>query len=116
VLVVAVIRASQLAAAARPTIPPSLSSSLVERDGAMLAITPAALNDLFQPAGDPPSAWAFSGEYLTSAGAVSPPAPTAAEVRAWARGTGLAVTDRGRLPPDVWTAYAQAHPPVVGDD
>ena len=38
------------------------------------------------------------------------------EVRAWARGTGLAVTDRGRLPPDVWAAYAQAHPSVVGDD
>ena len=33
------------------------------------------------------------------------------EVRAWARGTGLAVTDRGRLPPDVWAAYARG-PPV----
>ena len=52
---------------------------------------------------------------LTSAGAVPPPAPTTKAVRAWARDAGLAVTDRGRLPPDVWTAYSQAHPSVVGD-
>ena len=56
------------------------------------------------------------GAALPLAGEVPPPAPTTAEVRAWARGTGLAVTDRGRLPPEVWAAYAQAHPSVVGDD
>ena len=52
---------------------------------------------------------------LPSAGTVPPPAPTTKAVRAWARQTGLAVTDRGRLPPDVWTAYSLAHPSVVGD-
>ena len=29
---------------------------------------------------------------------------------------GLAVADRGRLAPDVWTAYSQAHPSTVGGD
>ncbi len=53
---------------------------------------------------------------LASVRAVPPPAPTTAEVRAWARDAGLGVTDRGRLPPDVWSAYSQAHPSVGGDD
>ena len=41
---------------------------------------------------------------LPPAGAVPPPAPTTAEVRAWAREEGLTVLDRGRLHPDVWVA------------
>ena len=41
---------------------------------------------------------------LPPAGPV-PPAPTTAEVRAWARQHRLAVADRGRLHPDVWAAY-----------
>jgi hypothetical protein len=36
--------------------------------------------------------------------------PTAAHVRAWARSAGLDVSARGRLRPDVWAAYRQAHP------
>ena len=36
--------------------------------------------------------------------------PTAAQVRAWARGAGLDVSARGRPRPEVWTAYRQAHP------
>lgn len=36
--------------------------------------------------------------------------PPAAEVRAWARATGLAVGDRGRLHPDIWQAWHDAHP------
>jgi hypothetical protein len=39
----------------------------------------------------------------------APPAPTTAEVRAWARALDLAVPDRGRLRPDIWQAWYQAH-------
>ena len=35
--------------------------------------------------------------------------PTTAEVRAWARASGLDVSERGRLRPEVWTAYHRAH-------
>ena len=35
--------------------------------------------------------------------------PTAAQVRAWARAAGHAVSDRGRLPADLWEAYRDAH-------
>ena len=45
---------------------------------------------------------------LPPAGAVPPPAPTTAEVRAWARQQGLTVPDRGRLHPDVWVASRAA--------
>ena len=34
--------------------------------------------------------------------------PTAAQVRAWARAAGLAASDRGRLPADLWDAYRDA--------
>lgn len=43
---------------------------------------------------------------LAPAGAVPPPEPTSAEVRAWARQKGMAVADRGRLHPDVWAAFS----------
>jgi hypothetical protein len=36
------------------------------------------------------------------------PLPSIAEVRAWARSAGLRVSDRGRLPPDVWAAWREA--------
>ncbi len=42
-------------------------------------------------------------------GDVAAPEPTTAEVRAWARTAGLAVPDRGRLRPEVWAAYRDAH-------
>ena len=35
--------------------------------------------------------------------------PTAAQVRAWARASGHAVSDRGRLSADLWQAYRDAH-------
>ena len=38
-----------------------------------------------------------------TAGAAS--APTTAEVRAWARSTGLSVPDRGKLRPEIWAAW-----------
>jgi hypothetical protein len=38
------------------------------------------------------------------------PGPSTAEVRAWARQHGLDVPDRGRLRPDIWTAWHTAHP------
>src|SRR5262245_11524630 len=49
---------------------------------------------------------------LPHAGALPSPEPTAAEVRAWARETGLVVPDRGRLHPNVWAAYREANPPI----
>jgi hypothetical protein len=36
------------------------------------------------------------------------PQPSTAEVRAWARATGLAVPDRGKLRPDIWNAWRSA--------
>lgn len=33
----------------------------------------------------------------------------AAEVRTWAKEAGYEVADRGRLHPDIWLAFAQAH-------
>ena len=37
------------------------------------------------------------------------PEPSTAEVRAWARATGLAVPGRGKLRPGVWAAWRAAH-------
>lgn len=46
----------------------------------------------------------------SSGGVVGPdvPEPTTAEVRAWAREEGLGVSDRGRLPPQIWEAWRAA--------
>jgi len=38
------------------------------------------------------------------------PAPSAAQVRAWAQGAGIMVAAKGRLRPEVWAAYHHAHP------
>jgi hypothetical protein len=38
------------------------------------------------------------------------PGPSTAEVRSWARSTGLAVPDKGRLRPEIWQAWRDAHP------
>ncbi|GGM88475.1 hypothetical protein GCM10009721_11920 [Terrabacter tumescens] len=46
---------------------------------------------------------------LAPAGPVSEPAPSTAVVRAWALAEGLAVSDRGRLRPEIWDAYRAAH-------
>jgi hypothetical protein len=37
------------------------------------------------------------------------PEPTTSEVRAWARTAGMTVPDRGRLRPEVWQAWRDAH-------
>jgi hypothetical protein len=50
-----------------------------------------------------------AGEHGT-AGAPAEPAPSTAEVRAWARANGLDVPDRGRLRPEVHEAWRSAHP------
>jgi hypothetical protein len=42
-------------------------------------------------------------------GAPAAPVPTAAEVRAWARGHGIPVPDRGKLRPQIWDAWRTAH-------
>jgi superfamily II DNA or RNA helicase len=51
------------------------------------------------------------GSSATSARGPNEPAgePTAAQVRAWARTDGHAVSDRGRLPAALWEAYREAH-------
>lgn len=42
-------------------------------------------------------------------GAPAAPDPSTAEVRAWAREQSLNVPDRGRLRPEIWQAWRQAH-------
>jgi hypothetical protein len=65
----------------------------------------AALAERRRTAGAPALA-----EQLPSAGHTLPdPEPTTAQVRAWARGVGLDVADRGRLRPEIWGAYRRAH-------
>ncbi|MGO8848762.1 MAG: ERCC4 domain-containing protein [Mycobacterium sp.] len=39
------------------------------------------------------------------------PAPSTAEIRAWARSVGLEVPDRGRLRPEIWQAWHDANAP-----
>ena len=54
---------------------------------------------------------------LTGAGPVPAREPTTAEVRSWAIAAGLTVADRGRLRPEIWTAYRSAvagSPEAVG--
>jgi hypothetical protein len=46
---------------------------------------------------------------LPLAGPVAPPAPSVADIRAWAVREGLAVASKGRLRPEVTAAYAAAH-------
>lgn len=49
------------------------------------------------------------GAALPPAGPLPPAEPTPAEVRAWARAAGFALSDRGRIPADVRAAYDAAH-------
>jgi len=71
------------------------------------------------------AAHAWAGTEIASAGRLGPlaataetselaqapgaPEPSTAEVRAWARATGLAVPDRGKLRSEVWDAWRAAH-------
>jgi hypothetical protein len=48
---------------------------------------------------------------VETATAPAAPEPTTAELRAWARAAGLAVPGRGRLRPEVWQAWREAHAP-----
>jgi hypothetical protein len=47
---------------------------------------------------------------LPLAGPAPERAPSAAEIRSWARSVGIAVADRGRIPADVRRRYEAAHP------
>ncbi len=47
-------------------------------------------------------------EKLPTGGRIPRPEPTTKEVRAWARNEGLSVPDRGKLRPDIWSAYRDA--------
>ena len=42
-------------------------------------------------------------------GAPDAPEPSTAEIRAWARNTGITVPDRGRLRPEIWDAWRTVH-------
>ena len=42
---------------------------------------------------------------LPAAGPLAPAEPTTADVRRWAVESGLEVSDRGRLRPEIWAAY-----------
>lgn len=61
--------------------------------------------------------WTAENEYTATAlgaddaiaGAPDQPAPSTAEVRAWARAAGLAVPDRGRLRPEIIAAWHDAN-------
>jgi hypothetical protein len=50
-----------------------------------------------------------TSETTDIADAPAAPEPSTAEVRAWARATGLSVPDRGKLRPEVWDAWRTAH-------
>jgi hypothetical protein len=50
-------------------------------------------------------------EATATATAPDAPEPTTGEVRAWARAAGLSVPDRGRLRPEIWHAWHDAHKP-----
>jgi hypothetical protein len=50
-------------------------------------------------------------EATATATAPDAPEPTTGEVRAWARAAGLSVPDRGRLRPEIWHAWHDAHRP-----
>lgn len=56
----------------------------------------------------------ISGERIAISGpAGAESEPSTAEVRAWARDAGLPVPDRGRLRPEIWQAWRDAHDPSV---
>jgi hypothetical protein len=42
------------------------------------------------------------------------PGPSTAEVRTWARAHDITVSDRGKLRPEVWNAWHDAHPTATG--
>ena len=67
------------------------------------ADTEAALIERLTPSAAPAAA--------TTQAAAGPgaPEPSAADVRAWARATGLAVSGRGKLGAEVWAAWRAAH-------
>jgi hypothetical protein len=60
-----------------------------------------AISRITRPAGEP-----AASDLARAPGA---PQPSTAEVRAWARATGLTIPDRGRLRPEVWAAWQAAH-------
>ncbi|TQC44784.1 hypothetical protein EEB14_35525 [Rhodococcus sp. WS4] len=82
--------------ATRPSPPAATSERVVDAGPGDVADT-----DSDTTAGDAPTA----GNDHASA-----PTPPTAEVRAWARGQGLPVSDRGRLRAEIREAYATAHP------
>ncbi|MBV6762996.1 Lsr2 family protein [Rhodococcus opacus] len=71
----------------------------------------ADVDDEDDDAGETPADEAPADETPTEDdGSTDAPAPSTAEVRAWAGEHGFAVSDRGRLRAEVWEAYTAAHP------
>jgi hypothetical protein len=74
-----------------------------------------ALGRIMPAAGE--SAAGVSAAGVSAAGqpgldlAPAAPAPSTAEVRAWARAQGLPVPDRGKLRPEIWDAWRSAAAP-----
>ncbi len=75
-----------------------------------------ALERIMPAAGEPTAGESVTGE--PAAGqpsldhAPAAPAPSTAEVRAWARAQDLPVPDRGKLRPEIWDAWRSATSPA----
>jgi hypothetical protein len=73
----------------------------------------AAALRVASPAAATTTTSAAAAAATTTSGAAATPTvtadPSTAQVRAWARTTGLTVPDRGRLRPEVWDAWREAH-------
>jgi hypothetical protein len=52
-----------------------------------------------------------TGSAGETAAAPDAPEPSTSEVRTWARAVGIAVPDRGRLRPEIWQSWRDAHTP-----
>ncbi len=74
------------------TVPPAVPS-------------PAMPDRLIPPPGLPGPAIPYSER----PGGTLAAAPTASQVRAWARGQRLEVPDRGRLSSEIWSVYQREH-------
>jgi Lsr2 protein len=70
------------------------------------AVPPPAMPDRLIP---PPGLPVPAIPYSERPGGTLAAAPTASQVRAWARGQGLEVPDRGRLSSEIWSAYQREH-------
>jgi len=76
---------------------------------AALLVPSAGLAQSAPTAQLPPTSKAAPPPASPAAAQPAAPGPSAAEVRAWARDNGIPVPARGKLGPDVWDAWRDAH-------